>query len=126
MTQRRRWVMPCKNTHKIQNTMVLWGQSLRASVTVTALAAQIENEPSHKSDSGVIESENVEALGQRPVLEAPFPVQLHFACWYLSVEVAAMPLSLPFLMEPLGQQTSFTSHNEAEPEAKSAHLASRP
>ena len=57
MTQRRRWVMPCMNTHKTQNTMVLWGQSLRARVTVTALAAQIENELSHKSDSGVIESE---------------------------------------------------------------------
>ena len=44
--------------------MVLWGQSLRDGVAVTALAAQIENEPSQESDSGVIESEKVEDLGQ--------------------------------------------------------------
>ena len=93
-------------------------------VTVTALAAQIENEPSQKSDSGVIENEKIEALGPRTLLEAPFPIHLHFSCCCLSIEVAAIPLSLPFLVELLGQQTSFTSHNEVEPEAKSAHLAS--
>ena len=57
------------------------------------------------------------------LLESPFHIHLHFACCWLSEEVAAIPLSLHFLVESLGQQTSFTSHNEVESEAKSAYLA---
>lgn len=40
--------------------------------------------------------------------------------------MAAVPLSLPFLVESLVQQTSFTPRHEVEREAKGAHLASRP
>lgn len=42
--------------------------------------------------------------------------------------MAAVPLSLPFFVELLGQQTSITSHSELEREreAHSAHLASGP
>ena len=57
------------------------------------------------------------------LLEDPFPIHLHFACCCLSLEEAAIPLSLPFLVESLGQQTSFTSHSEVESEAKSAQFA---
>ena len=57
------------------------------------------------------------------LLESPFHIHLHFPRCCLSEEVAAIPLSLPFLVESLGQQTSFTSHKEVESEAKSACIA---
>ena len=58
--------------HKTQNTM-LWAPNLRAGVALFGQITQIENEASQKSNSGVIEIEHVKALGQGPLLEAPFP-----------------------------------------------------